>query len=186
MPIDAGTLAGYDQLLSISQEAVQRQLEMLYGTQVEPPIPGGPTHLINHEMHFHLKKTLKNGKVVDFKDGIDAYVCCPKIEFGGQSISDEVDKYRTAVIRFKFRRAEDWEVGENTHRDSIFTYKEVVDQDEEGRDVTVFHDVVINDWEISWNTLIDKKDIQDVLKGRELLSFLTRTLLRHSVAVIWS
>ena len=69
MPIDQGTLAGYDQLLSISQEAVNRQLQVLYLTEIEPPLPDGPTHLINHEMHFHLKKEVeKTRKVITAKE----------------------------------------------------------------------------------------------------------------------
>ncbi len=172
MPFDPGTLQGFDQLLSISQEAIQQQLKMLYVTEVDPPIKNGPTHLINHEMSFHLSAIHpKTGKTYFQKDGIDAYVCCPKIELGGQSMNDEEgeDKYRIAVIRFKFRKAEDWEVTEEQveagkKRDSIFTY-ELTYPDDDGNYVTEYPEININGWEISWDTLLDRKDIQDVFKG---------------------
>ncbi|KAG5796115.1 hypothetical protein H9Q69_004848 [Fusarium xylarioides] len=165
MPIEPGTLAGFDQLLTISQEAVNAQLEVLYNTEVDPPIKDGPTHLINHELHFHAKKKLSSGKEVIAKDGLDGWILCPKVEFGGQKVTDEVDKYRLAVIRFKFRKAEDWELDDNPgkNRDSVFRYKEVVDQDEDGRDVFEWPEVVINGWEISWRVLIDSQNIQDVM-----------------------
>ena len=82
-----------------------------------------------------------------------------------------MDKYRLAVIRFKFRRAEDWEISDadrakGKRQDSVFIYKQVYDQDEEGNDKYEYPEVVINGWEISWVALIDKKDIQNVLEGK--------------------
>ena len=169
MPIDPGTLAGYDQLLSISQEAVNRQLKTLYMTEVEPPIPNGPTHLINHEMHFHAKRATTSGKMITSRDGLDGYVCCPQIEFGGETILDNVDKYRMAVIKFKFRKAEDWEIDHDKEQkgkraDSVLTYKQVADQDENGNDIYEYPEVIINGWEISWVAQIDRKDIKDVFE----------------------
>lgn len=171
MPIDPGTLAGYDQLLSISQEAINRQLKTLYLTEVDPPMPDGPQYLINHEMHFHVKKQLPNGKgVVNAREGLDAFVCCPQVDFGGETITDKADKYRQAIIKFKFRRAEDWEITDEERKksrteDSVLVYKELYDQDEDGNDRFRYPEVVINGWEISWSVLIDRQDIQDVFKG---------------------
>ncbi|ORX98813.1 hypothetical protein BCR34DRAFT_628298 [Clohesyomyces aquaticus] len=137
---------------------------MMYLTEVDPPIKDGPKHLINHEMSFHLSGVNpKTGKTFFHKDGIDAYVCCPQLELGGQSIKslEDPDKYRIAVIRFKFRQAEDWEVSAGQRRDSVFIYKDVF-QDDEGVDRVEYPEVNINGWEVSWNTLLDRKDIQDV------------------------
>jgi hypothetical protein len=64
MPIDQGTLQGYDQLLSISQEVINRQLVTLYHTPVHPPINNGPKFLINHELNFHPFVQNKSGKKV--------------------------------------------------------------------------------------------------------------------------
>jgi hypothetical protein len=169
MPIDPGTLAGYDQLLSISQEAINRQLKTLYGTKVKDRTIAGPKFLINHEMRFHTKMQLKNGKTIIARYGLDAYVCCPEVDFGGKDYEDE-DKYRLATIKFKFRKtlkydhtADEWEKLKKT--DSILVYKEVVDQDENGRDKYEYPEVVVNGWEISWVALIDKQDIKNVMEG---------------------
>jgi hypothetical protein len=168
MPIDPGTLAGYDQLISISQEAVNRQLKILYLTEVDPPIPNGPTHLINHEMHFHAKTATRSGKTITSRDGLEGYVCCPQIDFSGGTISDSADKYRMAVIKFKFRKLEDWELDDDDkakgkRADSVLIYKQLADQDEYGNDIYEFPEVIINGWEISWVAQIDKQDIQNVL-----------------------
>jgi hypothetical protein len=159
----------YSQLLSISQEAVNTQLKVLYLTEVENPAPGGPKNLINHEMHFHAKRQTKAGKTIISREGLDAWVCCPQVEFGGQSIVDKQDKYRTAVIRFKFRRASEFELTEDQIKagqgDSVLVYKQVVDQDDEGNNKYEYPEVVINGWEISWEATIDKQDIENVFKG---------------------
>ncbi|EHK96088.1 hypothetical protein M7I_8223 [Glarea lozoyensis 74030] len=172
MPIAPGTLSGFDQLLSVSQEAIQHQLKLLYLTEIDPPIKDGPKHLINHEMSFHLSGVNpKTQKTFFHKDGLDTYVCCPQLELGGQSIKslEDPDKYRIAVIRFKFRKAEDWEVTDEEveagkRRDSVFIYKNVY-QDDDGEDRVEYPEVVVNGWEISWETLLDRRDIQDVFKG---------------------
>ncbi|KAK5994043.1 hypothetical protein PT974_07483 [Cladobotryum mycophilum] len=161
MPIERGTLAGFDQLLSISQESIQRQLKLLYLTEVDPPIEGGPTHLINHEMHFHFSGiNTKTGNKFFAKDGIDAYVCCPEVELGGQSFPDPThpDRYRIAIIRFKFRRAEEWEVTEEEVKqgkrwDSVYIHKNVYQDDDTGDDVVEYQEIAINE-----------RDIQDVFK----------------------
>ena len=148
---------------------MNRQLRVLYLTEANPPIPNGPKHLINHEMHFHPTKKLPNGKIITLRKGLDGWVCCPKVEFGGQTIKDEQDMYRVAIIRFKFRRAEDDELTDEQiaqgKGDSVIVYEQPEDQDENGNMVYSYPEIVINDWEISWQVKIDRKDIQDVLKG---------------------
>ncbi|KAF3930369.1 hypothetical protein ABW20_dc0108898 [Dactylellina cionopaga] len=167
MPLEAGTLQGYDQLVAISQEAIQAQLEVLYNTEIDPPLQNGPKYLINHEMHFHEQKmSSKTKKMITLKKGIDAYICCPRVEFGGISVTDETDKYRVAVIRFKFRAAEEWEISDEEARqgrqkNSIFIYEDK-DEDDEGNEISIYPEVNINDWEISWEAQIDKKNIQNV------------------------
>jgi hypothetical protein len=165
MPFDPGTLEGYDQVISISQEAINRQLEVLYQTELDQPTPNGARHLINHEMHFHKRITEEENEWVE-EQGIDAYVCCPRIELGGETVTDKGERFRVAVIRFKFRQREEWEAGEDTEkpRDSIlcYEYKRLVRGE---RPNLEYPYVIINDWEISWETLIASEDIQSVMEG---------------------
>lgn len=148
---------------------MNRQLKVLYLTEADPPVPNGPKHLINHEMHFHVKKQTSTGKMITARDGLDGWVCCPRVEFGAQSVKDEQDKYRIAVIRFKFRRAEDDELTKEQiaqgKRDSVLVYKQIKGQDDDGNDLYSYPEIVINDWEISWEAMIDRKDIQNVFQG---------------------
>lgn len=103
----------------LSQEAINEQFVVLYDTPIKKAIPNGPT-------------------------GIDAYVCCPKIKFGGQSISDDKDKYRMAVIRFKFREANLKEIKAGKKKDSIFTYKSAIGVNADGDPRYIYPEVVIN------------------------------------------
>ena len=65
------------------QEAIASHLELLYETPISPLVPGGPRHLIDHELH--MRKLVydedQNNKPIQIpsKSGIYAYICCPKI-----------------------------------------------------------------------------------------------------------
>lgn len=155
-------------VISISQEAVNRQLEQLYLTEVDPPIPNGPKYLIDHEMH-HRRDKLGNPA----KAGLDGYICCPKMDFGGEQIADENDKFRVAHIRFKFRAAEDDELtpadiaaGKSKH--SVFRYLvEIPDQyDDEGIPKRKLESRIIDGMEVSWQAVVAKKELKDVMEGR--------------------
>jgi hypothetical protein len=75
MGVDTGTVGGYDAMVSISNEAILKQLEVLYETEVKPYVVGGPKYLIDRELHLH--ETLNFGK--PFRVGIDRYICCLQI-----------------------------------------------------------------------------------------------------------
>ena len=168
MPIDPGTLGGYDIVLAISQEAVNRQLEALYLTEVDPPILNGPKYLIDHEMHFHQK--FESGAFARW--GIDGYVCCPKVDFGGGTIDDTDDVYRVARITFKFRKAEKDELSrkdreEGKLEDSVYRFLVIDGVDEEtGMPKSRLEERIINGMEISWEAVVARKEIANVMNRK--------------------
>lgn len=168
MGIDEGTLHGYDLVIAISQEAIDKQLEKLYLTEVSNPVEGGPKFLIDHELHLHKKFTTDDGQLLTAKTGLDAFVYCPKIDLCGDSTKPN---HNVAKVKFKFRRAEPGEVTEREKlagksEDSILTYEVITGYDEEGRTKYDRKYLVVNDWEISWEATVTKEEIVDVLKGK--------------------
>jgi hypothetical protein len=113
MPHAEGSIADYDLVLSISAEAINRQLKVLYDTKIKditdlpPPkptkingaMPAPQTeHLINHRLDIHIdKKGKPNPKL-----GLSAFIECPTIEF--DNLASKVNDYRTAKVSIKFKR----------------------------------------------------------------------------------
>ncbi|KAI0402759.1 hypothetical protein F4802DRAFT_599720 [Xylaria palmicola] len=125
----AGTISGFDIVLSLSEEAINKQLQKLYDTPVDDnkPLPPPleidkfgtlePTkYLINRRLSVHFlneKQTRLQGKRVNRRDGIDAYINCPKVRFrppvAMDTKTDPVRKYRTASIEITFTKDEQGE-----------------------------------------------------------------------------
>ena len=169
MGIDAGTLHGYDLVIAISQEAIDLQLEKLYGTEVSNPVPGGPKFLIDHELHLHEKVPVEGGQMIQLRTGLDAFVYCPKIDLCGDSTQPNNN---VAKVKFKFRRAEPGEVTERERldgksEDSILTHEVFKGYDRRGKPDYDEKQEVINEWEISWEATVTKQEIADVLKGKQ-------------------
>lgn len=169
MGIDAGTLGGFDLALAISQEAVNVQLEKLYETEVEAPVPGGPKYLIDREFHLHKVITTKSGERKAARAGLDAFVYCPKIDFQGDNQSTS----GIARVIYKFRKAVPGEVSSEDLKagvleDSVIRYQVPDDVDDEGNTTYKPATKVVNDWEMSWEAVVTKKEMRDVLNSRKI------------------
>ncbi|EPS34735.1 hypothetical protein PDE_09699 [Penicillium oxalicum 114-2] len=166
MGIDAGTLGGFDLALAISQEAVNVQLEKLYDTEVEAPVPGGPKYLIDHEFHLHSVVVTKKQERKVSRKGLDAFVYCPKIDFQGDTQSSS----GIARVTYKFRRALPGEVSAKdlaagVLEDSVIRYQIADDIDENGNTIYINAEKIINEWEMSWEAVVTKKEMKDVMNS---------------------
>ena len=163
------TLAGYDIVLAISEEAVNAQLQKLYETRITRgplPPPGKPkkfasapqaTHLINHdfvlhEMVLHKKKQTWE----EAKHGIDGHILCPRIRFRPRKDADAKMQFRSAFVEITFMRDESASEGK---QDSILKYWDVQSSPPE------LTDVVINDYTMSWQVDVMQEHIKNVMEG---------------------
>jgi hypothetical protein len=158
--IDLGSIAGYDLVLAISEEAINHQLQLLYDHEIPsddlpPPIPiagAAPPHqanyLINHNLSIHLKDP-DTGEVLP--TGIDGHIACPKISFPAAT------NYRLAQVTITFKRDENVAVP-----DSIYTYWDVSGMQPKIKKEN------INGFTMSWQVDLARQDIQDVQKGKRL------------------
>lgn len=111
----AGSLAEHDMILSISEEAINRQFQLLYNKPIHddkslPPPPGtelssgavtAPAqYLINHDLWIYRQYTNKSKQLAfDNQTGIFAHIKSPKISL-------QTDEANTATITFEFVRVE--------------------------------------------------------------------------------
>lgn len=122
------------------------------------PLPASK-HLINHQLSLHLlnKSASTPEKPVYRKTGIDGFIHCPKVRFRPEEYNarsgNVVDKYKKAYIEIKFKRED------VTGKDSTLIY---YDQDKEENAT-----LVLNDCTMVWGVKIGRRDVEDVLKGRE-------------------
>ena len=158
------TIAGFDSVISISQEAINKQLEVLYKTPVKNPEKKGPRFLIDHEMHFHRLLKNKTGGFVPSKDGLDAYVSCPIIDFSGDKLRDKNERMTTARISFTFRSSLQIDgPGPSGVKSIYFVKEEVVDED--GSTETKYEPKDVTGWTMSWEGKVGQKDIANTLHG---------------------
>ncbi|KAK3370405.1 hypothetical protein B0H63DRAFT_564577 [Podospora didyma] len=163
-----GSIAGFDVVVSISEEAVNGQLLKLYKTPLTEqrlippsklknfkPLPASK-HLINHQLSLHLlnKSASTPEKPVYRKTGIDSFIDCPKVRFRPEeydpAVGNAVDKYKKAYLEIKFKR------DDVTGKDSTLVY---YDQDKEENAT-----LVLNDCTMVWGVKIGRKDVENVLK----------------------
>ncbi|KAK4163760.1 hypothetical protein QBC43DRAFT_289636 [Cladorrhinum sp. PSN259] len=159
----SGSLAEHDILISISEESINRQFQLLYNKPIRtdkslPPPPGvtlsgGITtppskYLINHDMRIlgiYTKKDKSRG--FDAQTGVFGHIKCPIISFKG------VTEPNTARITFQFEKA--------GNDDSLF--KEWVGVGPEAEVVST----TINGWTMSWIVKLSEKRFGDL--NKELL-----------------
>lgn len=148
--IDPGTLAGYDQVLSISVEAINAQLETLYDIENSSTENDAPQHLINHELDMVLPR--------DKEQTVRAYIKAPQIFIDSFYDHDVRARRTVANIKFTFQKApSDYKSkDESKGEDSIWTYKT-----DDGRYVN-FN---INGWEMTWRTEIGNKAVKNIVEG---------------------
>jgi hypothetical protein len=164
MPAEPGSIADYDIVLSISEEAINRQLQLLYNKPVggsadlPPPIPtpnsaAAPPpqseYLINHELVIHLKDDDGN---VDEKSGIKGHVECPTVKFTNVGTGSGSPSAR---ISYKFKS--DPSAGDAA--DSVFNYWSGFGPSAKLKSLN------INGFTMFWQANLQRADIMDVMKG---------------------
>ena len=165
------TFAGFDVVVSISEEAVNSQLSRLYNTTLATegrlipssklknfkPLPASQ-HLINHQLSLHLinKKASTPENIVYRKTGIDGFIDCPKVRFRPEeydaATGNAVEKYKRAYLEIKFKR------DVITGADSTMTYYD----EDAGENAKL----VLNDCTMVWGVKIGSKDVVNVMEGR--------------------
>ncbi|KUJ19605.1 uncharacterized protein LY89DRAFT_496240 [Mollisia scopiformis] len=157
-----GTLAEYDIILSISEEAINRQFQILYDKKIDekggalPPPPGmeqdgvapppPSKYLINHELEIHLAEEGLSGQPeIDYESGIIGHTKCPKVSFKDSGTSNK------GRISFEFERVETAK-----EPDSVFKYWVGKGKAAETRSQ------VINGYTMSWEVNLGQKNIQDI------------------------
>ena len=167
-----GTLAGYDIVLAVSEEAVNAQLDKLYKTPItRGPLPP-PTelpnyapapqakYLINHDMSLHeMKKSKKTGLMEKSKEGIDAHIECPRIRFRPRGKVHSTMQYRAAFVEITFKRDDD---APEDSKDSVLASWDTSQSPPE-----LTH-TIVNGYTMSWQVLVAQERIHDVMNGQYL------------------
>ncbi|KAL8823006.1 MAG: hypothetical protein Q9191_006269 [Dirinaria sp. TL-2023a] len=165
-----GSLAEHDIILSISEEAINRQFSLLYNKPIHtdkslPPPPGtklssgavtAPAqYLINHDLQIYRQYTNKQKQLAfDKQTGIFAHIKCPKISL-------QTDEVNTATITFEFQRVEGAAAPDSEFRSWVGAPPdmEVVPQS-------------INGWTMSWKVRIGEHQFGNIETGKSDPAFL--------------
>ena len=159
-----GSIAEHDIVISISEEAINRQFDLLYTKLIRenkslPPPPGlklksgvvttPSKYLINHDLNIFDIYTDKNGaRKFDPEAGIFGHIKCP-------TISLKEAESNTARITFEFQRDATAPIP-----DSVF--KEWVGR---GREAEI-KPTTINGWKMSWKVKLGENKFGDFKKGK--------------------
>ncbi|KAF3904729.1 hypothetical protein ABW20_dc0100609 [Dactylellina cionopaga] len=168
--LPVNSLKGYDTVIQVSQEAIQKQLGVLWGTKVKKPTPNGPRHLIDHEFNLHtmIDAKKKDGTVErrTSREGFDGYVNCPTIDFTGYAVGFD-ERYTTAKVSFTFTTADKVfkpvDIPKGKDHNSFFTFLEKYFDEELGAEQLRKVPININGWTISWKGIVAQKSIDDIL-----------------------
>lgn len=161
-----GTIAEYDVVLSISEEAINRQFELLYKTPVDklalPPPPGmeergaapppPSKYLINHDLEIHIAAPMPGGKSdIDYDEGIFGHIKPPRVSF------KESGSENKARVTLEFERVESF--NDEDKKDSIFA--QWVGRGPNAK----IESTTINGWTMSWDVRLGQTNIQDIMTG---------------------
>ncbi|KAF4428350.1 ankyrin repeat-containing [Fusarium acutatum] len=153
-----GTLSEFDIVLSISQEAINRQFKKLYNTPIDqkeplPPPPGleelgiappvKSKYLINHDLEIHVME----GGELDNDSGIVGHIQSPTIDLHSSS------KPNTARVSLTFERVEGAE-----RPDSVFNY-----WFGKGKKAEI-KSFIINGWTMTWEVKLGQANIKNMLE----------------------
>lgn len=162
-----GSLKGYDIVLSVSEEAINQQLQKLYDTKITKGLPPPtklkdfvqlpqPKHLINHDFSLHAYYQDEDDKeFYEDPNGIDGHIEAPKLRFRPRDQSDESAKFRKAHVELTFKRDEAAPEGK---KDSLLSYTPK-------RAGAKPKSMIINGYTISWQVNIAQQKMVDVVKG---------------------
>ena len=167
-----GSLADYDMVIAIFEEAIKSQLEKLYSTLVDTgglppllqvkdykPMPASG-HLINHNLVLHplnKKKTTETNKVAYRPDGIAGFIECPKVRFrpsiADPTGADATSKYKNAHLEITFKK------DDQTGQSSKVRY---LDPEEPGS----LAEFILDGHTVSWAVKIARRDVEDVMNSK--------------------
>ncbi|TKX20950.1 hypothetical protein C1H76_6801 [Elsinoe australis] len=175
---DTNSLKGFDLVLSITEPAINNQLELLYNTPIKPvplPQPGTtqptPDYLINHALELHppmMEKDMltykKNpdGTVKYSKGGVVGWIAAPSIKLNPR-------KSLSSTVTLKFIQNPDPKNGLNL--DSVYR-RWVAPEEEEG----YWAETNISGWSFSWDADLSSKEIQTMQEVASLPSNVQHTI----------
>ncbi|KAL6705342.1 hypothetical protein ACN47E_007152 [Coniothyrium glycines] len=162
------TIAGFDLVVAISEEAVNGQLSKLYRTKLTPERLVPPSqlknvkaqhpseHLINHKFSIHLlnKKLSTAGNPVYRTTGINGFIECPKVRFRPEDYDSKTEeaaeKYKKAYLEITFK------MDEASGADSTMVYYD--------KDIERNETIVLSGCTMVWGVKIGRKDIENVME----------------------
>jgi len=160
-----GTIAEYDIVLSISEEAINAQFQLLYnktiaGTPLKPPpglknvAPPPPSkYLINHDLEIHVAEPNGDGtSSIDMEGGLFAHIKCPRVSFRDSGTTNK------ARVEIEFQRDET--VKDEKRKDSV--YMEWVGP----RRHPELKPTIVTGWKMSWIVDLGMQNIQDIMTGQ--------------------
>ena len=183
---DSDTLRGYDMVVSISEDAINKQFQYLWETPIPPKLVPKPVSLagfeapprakyyINHDISIHArqyrtyeslsaalrpKERPANGLIpFTLSDGIDGHILAPTVSFCAQG--DKSRDFRSVRITLKFFRDE---TAPDGLKDSTITYFD--------KYLRIDCKAVINDCTVTWLANIGSADIENIMDGKRRLYF---------------
>jgi hypothetical protein len=158
MHVTPGTLAEFDIVLSISEEAINRQLRLLYDKKIDDddlPVPteieglapaAQAKYLINHDLEIH---TRNDHGETNMEGGISGHITCPKISFTDVPSPND---FHTARISFQFECVEGAAKPNSTYTEwsNMMPRRTTIDG-----------------WTVSWLVEIGRKEINNVMEGQQ-------------------
>jgi hypothetical protein len=162
---DPTTLRAFDMVVAISEDAINKQLDLLYNTPAETlplPQPGTqqPTQkfLLSHAVSMHYPilgldgkpKLNPDGTPKISKTGIDGWIAAPKVKINSR-------KNLSATVILTFIKNPDPNATGNVDT-TYSTY------DGEGEDAELVT-LNIDNWSVSWDADLSSTDIQKIEEG---------------------
>ena len=157
------TLKAFDMAVAISEEALNKQLDLLYHTPVNPlPLPEPGTvpplqeYLIQRNVRMHYPKINADGTEGDSDEGIDGWIAPPAITIHAR------DKM-SSTVTLKFIQNPDPNASGDLN--TYYLYEEIV-RNKEGKKVVEDKKININNWTVSWDCDLRPANIQGIQEGR--------------------
>jgi hypothetical protein len=159
---DPTTLKAFDMAVAISEEALNKQLDLLYHTPVKPlPLPEPGTtqpaqeYLIQRAVRMHYPETGPDGEEIESDAGIDGWIAPPAITIHAR------DKM-SSTVTLKFIPNPDPNATGDLN--TSYVYQQIV-RNKEGKKVIEDKKININNWTISWDCDLRATNIQAVQEG---------------------
>jgi hypothetical protein len=159
-----GALAEHDMILSISEEAINRQFQLLYNKPIVtgpglPPPPGlkrpsgaptaAPKHYISHDLTIQKQYREEDESMGwDADLGIFAHVKCPRISFSEP-------EQNMARVTFEFEQVPGTAKPDSEYRYEVGSSRR-----------RAIKSKPINGWSMSWRVKIAERQFKNVFEGK--------------------